>query len=207
MATSKCSWPSFTRTVGSHRTQRRPQHDIVWNFVSGHVVHLDLKSAGRSRHYDGLFRAGSQMQLNRVPGIPGGGLLDHGRDIQAVIAGKIHEIISDFGMIVRCGNCGPAAWRGRFDLASPRCEPRLDRGSAMQQADAKGQASATFPPPKLRSGCARIRILHSASSNSWSLEPARHSLQLGAAGTHQAIRRAHHPAHQLKHSDSEHEIH
>ena len=80
--------------------ERGSKHHVVWNFISGHVVHLDLQSAGRRRHYDGLLRAGGQMQLNCVLCVPGRGLLNDGRRIQAVIPVKIHEVISDLEMII-----------------------------------------------------------------------------------------------------------
>jgi two-component system sensor histidine kinase KdpD len=39
---------------GKPAEQCRSKDNVVGNFISGHVVHLDLKSPGRSRHYDGL---------------------------------------------------------------------------------------------------------------------------------------------------------
>src|ERR1700733_7760729 len=101
-------------------------------------MHLDLKSAGRSGHFDGLLGAGSEVQLNRVLGVPGGGLLNHGRYIQAVIAVKIHEVISDFGMIIRYGNRGPDAC-GEIGSCISTMRTAAWRSSAMKQANAQGQ--------------------------------------------------------------------
>lgn len=90
---------------GKPSEQGWSQHDVIWNFVPGHVAHLNLKSARRSRHDNGLLCAGGEMQLNGVFRVTNGWLFDHRCSVQTVIAVKVQEIVSNFGVSVRCGNC------------------------------------------------------------------------------------------------------
>jgi hypothetical protein len=74
-------------------------------------MHFNLKATRRSGHHHGLLGARGKMQLNRVSGVSGGGLLGYGSHIQTVVARKFHKIISNFGVAIQSRNCSCASGR------------------------------------------------------------------------------------------------
>src|ERR1700722_17001023 len=95
------------------------------------------------------------MQLNCIFGEPRGGLLDDGGYIQAVITVKIHEVIPNFGMIARRGNCGIASDIETFSSAramrTTACDGRGNEQGGAQCQDQEQARCACSAPSALES--------------------------------------------------------